>query len=365
MKRGIILILTIFLVLGMTPGINAYESGEDSISKSDDETKDDDDSMEDNSHTTNKERTRIETDHKDVKRIEVRKRTDLENRKRLRTLVESKTGKDIAIEVDLKENEAEIRIKINGDEEEFSIPETDRGSIIKAIQERTDLTVDEIVRTIHVERERENEVEIKIENNEARIKIETNDLKEEFILQTTDKETILATIAERLGTTPDKISNLAEIEFRERKRFRTEKGLEEIEIEEETDKGKIKRKIKIRNHIAETRLELKEEFENGELRLRAKLSNGNFRDVKVMPDRASDIAIERLKAQNIEIELRERGDRAFFEARSEKQGRFLGLFKARLSEKIEIDSETGEVTNQGKPFWAFLLFNEQPVTDQI
>ena len=59
---------------------------------------------------------------------------------------------------ELKNGKSEIEIKVNGDEEEFALDSTDRGSIIKAIQERTGLTPSEIVRTMRVERENDQPV---------------------------------------------------------------------------------------------------------------------------------------------------------------------------------------------------------------
>ena len=135
----------------------------------------------------------------------------------------------------------------------------------------------------------------------------------------------------------------------------------EINIKEinENDKEIIIGRIK-----AKVRVDLFDENKTGKGRiLRAILSNGRFADIKIMPDRAAAIALERLKAKcdenNCTIELKEIGrdneTKLKYELETNKEGRLLFLFKIKMKVKAEVDPETGEVSIK-KPWWRFLFF---------
>ena len=91
--------------------------------------------------------------------------------------------------------------------------------------------------------------------------------------------------------------------------------------------------------------------------LRAKLLNGRFATIKIMPETASAVALARMEAKceenNCTVELKEVGSgnntRAVYEVRGEKEARFLGLFKSKMKVKAELDAETGEVIRIKKP----------------
>lgn len=89
------------------------------------------------------------------------------------------------------------------------------------------------------------------------------------------------------------------------------------------------------------------------------LSNGRNAEVKIMPETASERAIERLGELNFTIELKEVGEgkraRAVYELTGNKQGRFLGIFKITARVQAQIDPETGEVVKTIKPWWSFLV----------
>jgi hypothetical protein len=95
------------------------------------------------------------------------------------------------------------------------------------------------------------------------------------------------------------------------------------------------------------------------------MNNGQNKTIKVMPEVASERAIEALKLRNCnetqgcQIELKEVGQgnqtRLVYEMQSKRQGRFLGLFKTEIKVNSEIDVETGEVSERGKSWWAFLV----------
>jgi hypothetical protein len=88
------------------------------------------------------------------------------------------------------------------------------------------------------------------------------------------------------------------------------------------------------------------------------LSNGRKAEVKIMPETASQTAIDRLGELNFTIELKEVGTgnnkEAVYELTGNKQGKFLGIFKIMATEQVQVDAETGEVKKVIKPWWAFL-----------
>jgi len=113
----------------------------------------------------------------------------------------------------------------------------------------------------------------------------------------------------------------------------------------------------------ETELEIEEETEDGEKKIKIRLSNGERRELRILPDQASDIAKERLKLRNLtRMELKEiihkNVPRVVYHIEGDKQGRFLGIFKFAMKVSTEVDPETGEVITTSRPWWAFLV-NEQ------
>jgi hypothetical protein len=104
-----------------------------------------------------------------------------------------------------------------------------------------------------------------------------------------------------------------------------------------------------------------EEFQN-RTRMYAGLSNGRNAEIKVMPDTASETALQRLRLRNCDenctIELREVGvgnrTMAAYEVRAQRNSRVFGLFRARMNVQAQVDAETGEIIQVRKPWWAFL-----------
>ena len=87
-------------------------------------------------------------------------------------------------------------------------------------------------------------------------------------------------------------------------------------------------------------------------------SNGRKAEVKIMPETASQNAIQRLGNLNFTIQLKEVGKgndtQTVYELTGKKQGKFLGIFKIMASEKVQVDPVTGEVKKVIKPWWSFL-----------
>ena len=144
----------------------------------------------------------------------------------------------------------------------------------------------------------------------------------------------------------------------------------EIEIEVEVEDGIIKRKIKFKDEFegifeAKTELKIEEEILSGEVNetiIKAILSDGNETEIKIMPDRIAEIAIEKLKTLNFTIELKEKEHknvpRVVYNVETNKNGKFIGIFKLKLKIEAQIDPETGELLGIAKPWWAFLVSGE-------
>jgi len=111
----------------------------------------------------------------------------------------------------------------------------------------------------------------------------------------------------------------------------------------------------------ETELEVETETNgNNETKLKAKMSDGTKKEIKVMPDVAAEKALERLKLKvcseenSCVIHLKEVGNKATYEIQAERHARILGLFQAKMQVKAQVSAENGEVIKIGKPWWAFL-----------
>jgi hypothetical protein len=119
--------------------------------------------------------------------------------------------------------------------------------------------------------------------------------------------------------------------------------------------------IKSQNGNAEAKTEMKlSAGESG--KTYAELSNGMKAEVKVMPDSASEKALEILGAKCQEtgcaIELREVGNgqetKAVYRVEAEKPAKLFWVFKTNLGVKAQVDAESGEVIKTQKRGWAFL-----------
>jgi hypothetical protein len=103
-------------------------------------------------------------------------------------------------------------------------------------------------------------------------------------------------------------------------------------------------------------------------RIMQKLSNGRNAEIKIMPDTASERALERLRlhvcneSNNCSIVLKEvsaRGNETenvslAYELKRERKAKVLGFIGAKMDVSAQIDAETGEIIRVKKPWWAFL-----------
>jgi len=148
---------------------------------------------------------------------------------------------------------------------------------------------------------------------------------------------------------------------------------EEIEITHYEKKERVKSRVKIRigKEEIETEIEIEEETENetdSDKPIRVKLSNGRKAEIKVMPETASERALERLRLRNCNEEnncsivLKEVGKgnetRAKYEIQIERHSKILGIFRAKMKTKVQVDAENGEEKVM-KPWWAFLAYEPE------
>lgn len=134
-------------------------------------------------------------------------------------------------------------------------------------------------------------------------------------------------------------------------------------------------RLQRRNVSAHTELEITPEQVQNQTRVRlmTKLSNGRNAEIKVMPDTASETALERLRLRvcssenNCTIELKEVGSgeqtRAAYEVQLERHARILGIFQAKMQVRTQVDAENGEVVRVGKPWWSFLATEPEETSE--
>jgi hypothetical protein len=122
--------------------------------------------------------------------------------------------------------------------------------------------------------------------------------------------------------------------------------------------------LKSGDMIANTNMEMTQEEIGNQTRLNVKLSNGKNLEVKIMPDVASETAMERLQLKACseenacQIELKEVGQgeeiKAVYEVKAQKKAKLFGFVDVDMAVDAEVDAESGEIIRSGKPWWAFL-----------
>lgn len=82
----------------------------------------------------------------------------------------------------------------------------------------------------------------------------------------------------------------------------------------------------------------------------------NKKEIKIMPDTASQKAIETLQIKkDVKIEIKDTG-KPVYEVSGGKEVKILGLFKVNMLIKTEINTENGNIEKTKKPWWNFLTF---------
>ncbi len=140
-----------------------------------------------------------------------------------------------------------------------------------------------------------------------------------------------------------------------------EDGRLNIQIQEQSGNRK---RIHAGNSSVLTDLNLTQKRRQNRTRINASLSNGRNAEIKIMPDTASEVALEKLKLRvcseenNCSLELKEVGKEnqigVAYELKAKKKSRILGLFRARMQVESQVNAETGDIMDVKKPWWAFL-----------
>ncbi len=102
-------------------------------------------------------------------------------------------------------------------------------------------------------------------------------------------------------------------------------------------------------------------YSNGDyVKVKTVTSNGSEVEIKVMPDEAEEIALEKVKVRtcnsetNCNLTLKEEKNQLKYEMQLQRHSRILAIFQKKMQIRTEIDAETGEIIKIRKPWWAFL-----------
>jgi hypothetical protein len=128
--------------------------------------------------------------------------------------------------------------------------------------------------------------------------------------------------------------------------------------------SKNQMKLEVGGKSATSSMNISQENVNGQTRLTVKLSNGKNAEIKIMPDKASETALARLRLKNCveadgcSIELKETGSgdnaKLAYEVKTQRKSKVFGLFNAEMDVEAQVDAETGKLLRTNKPWWAFL-----------
>lgn len=130
------------------------------------------------------------------------------------------------------------------------------------------------------------------------------------------------------------------------------------------ESGNDRIELKVGDSKASSGLKINSETVEGKTVLRTQLSNGMNAEIKVMPDSASETALERLRLKTCSeeagcsIELKEVGEgenaKLAYEVKTQRTSRIFGMFEKTMNVEAQVDAENGEVIQSKKPWWAIL-----------
>ena len=173
-----------------------------------------------------------------------------------------KEEKELEIKVKIKGGISRVKVEINDEKTSFTLHTSDRALIMAEIAKRTGLSEEEIAGVIEyeVEQEEEIEIEVEIEGGIAKVKVKVKGSKEEFTLQTTDREKIISEIIEKTGLTRDQVESNIKFEGNHAKL-----GGQRIEKKEkQKEKEKVEKSEKTREHGKSEESKEKEETKSEE-----------------------------------------------------------------------------------------------------
>jgi len=124
------------------------------------------------------------------------------------------------------------------------------------------------------------------------------------------------------------------------------------------------KELKVNEVPAETDLNITAETDaEGKTKFTTKLKNGKDLEIKIMPNTASEKALERLKLKvcstdnNYTIQLKDVGngetEKVQYEVQIERHSKILGIFQKKMQVSADVDAQTGDIKVH-KPWWAFI-----------
>ena len=154
-----------------------------------------------------------------------------------------------------------------------------------------------------------------------------------------------------------------EVKIESKKTFVDSHGNEnevEIKIEETESKKVLKVKSESKTEKVETELEIEEEDDGQEVKLKIKTKSGQETEIKILPSQAKKIALDSLDASEVtnitlEEKVHKNVPRVVYNIQTNKNGKFLGVWKIAMRFTSEVDPETGEIIEENKPWWSVLV----------
>ncbi len=124
------------------------------------------------------------------------------------------------------------------------------------------------------------------------------------------------------------------------------------------------KELRVNNINAQTSLSIIAETDkDGKTRFKTKLTNGTEIEIKIMPNMASQKALEQLMVKvcssdnNCTIQLKKVGNGASekiqYEIQLERHSKLLGMFSKKMHVSANVDAQTGAATMH-KPWWSFM-----------
>ena len=122
--------------------------------------------------------------------------------------------------------------------------------------------------------------------------------------------------------------------------------------------------LRVNGVSAETNLSITAETDSaGRTRIKAMMENGQEREVMIMPDVASEVALEQVRSRvcstdnDCTLELksvgRESEEKIQYEMELKQDSKIFGLFKKEMMVTVDVDAQTGE-SRVHRPWWSFV-----------
>lgn len=206
------------------------------------------------------------------------------------------------------------------------------------------------------------ETKIITDEQGRKVNVETKTETKNGESETEEKRTFIDENGNKVTIITESETKNGESETTVKRKIVTPSGIEiTFKTETEIENGEIKTKnsVEIKGVGFETKLEVKEETEDGKTKLKAKLSTGAEQEIITTPDEVLKTALGEIGGKNIIIELNEvvEGNQreAVFKAKTINTGKFLGIFDVNVNLETLVDTQTGAIIKTNRPWWAFLV----------